>query len=173
MIYSRIASKWGQLIACIDSEDCLVGLWFENQKYFPQIPKEAVWLNCHDPNTTGTLRALQEQLTAYESGSLRHFSLKLAPQGTAFRKLIWDLLLEVPFGETLTYGELGRLAAIRLDRESMSAQAVGGAVGHNPISIVIPCHRIIGASGSLTGYAGGLDKKSALLSHEDLSNPTS
>ena len=92
--------------------------------------------------------------------------LPLAPEGSDFQKLIWKLLLEIPYGQLTTYGALGREAARRLGRETMSAQAVGGAVGHNPISVIIPCHRVVGANGSLTGYAGGLDIKVALLERE-------
>lgn len=79
---------------------------------------------------------------------------------------MWELLCEIPYGELTTYGQIARDAAKRLHRESMSAQAVGGAVGHNPISIIIPCHRVVGTGGSLTGYAGGIDKKIWLLKHE-------
>ncbi len=86
--------------------------------------------------------------------------------GGEFRRTVWELLCEIPYGELTTYGQIAREAAKRLQRESMSAQAVGGAVGHNPISIIIPCHRVVGTGGSLTGYAGGLDKKIWLLKHE-------
>lgn len=92
--------------------------------------------------------------------------LPLAPVGGEFRQTVWELLCEIPYGELTTYGQIAREAAKRLQRESMSAQAVGGAVGHNPISIIIPCHRVVGTGGSLTGYAGGLDKKIWLLKHE-------
>ena len=92
--------------------------------------------------------------------------LPLAPVGGEFRRTVWELLCEIPYGELTTYGQIAREAAKRLQRESMSAQAVGGAVGHNPISIIIPCHRVVGTGGSLTGYAGGLDKKIWLLKHE-------
>lgn len=92
--------------------------------------------------------------------------LPLAPIGGEFRRTVWELLCEIPYGELTTYGQIARDAAKRLHRESMSAQAVGGAVGHNPISIIIPCHRVVGTGGSLTGYAGGIDKKIWLLKHE-------
>ena len=80
--------------------------------------------------------------------------------------MIWDFLLEIPYGQTVTYGRLADLAARKMNRPHMSAQAVGGAVGHNPISIIIPCHRVLGTDGSLTGYAGGVEKKRWLLAHE-------
>ena len=85
---------------------------------------------------------------------------------TPFRKAVWDILLTIPFGQTITYGEIAAKIAARTGRPHMSAQAVGGAVGHNPISLIIPCHRVVGTNGSLTGYAGGLDKKERLLEME-------
>ena len=90
----------------------------------------------------------------------------MAPAGTAFQRLVWELLLEIPYGQTATYGALARQAAARLGRDSMSSQAVGGAVGRNPISILIPCHRVLGADGGLVGYAGGVEKKRWLLRRE-------
>ena len=90
----------------------------------------------------------------------------VAPEGTDFQKLVWKLLLEIPFGETRTYGQIAREVARRMGRQKMSPQAIGGAVGRNPISIIIPCHRVVGSGGQLTGYAGGLDKKKWLLRHE-------
>lgn len=94
--------------------------------------------------------------------------LLLAPEGTPFRRLIWSLLLKIPYGQTVSYGALAREAARLLGKERMSAQAVGGAVGANPISIIIPCHRVLGSGGTLTGYAGGLDLKKALLELEGI-----
>ena len=92
--------------------------------------------------------------------------LPLAPQGNDFRQRVWDILCKIPYGETVTYGDIAKEIANSLGRKSMSAQAVGGAVGHNPISILIPCHRVIGVNGSLTGYAGGIERKKALLKLE-------
>lgn len=92
--------------------------------------------------------------------------ISLAPSGSAFRQLVWNILLEIPYGKVVTYRDIARKAAQQLGRQSMSAQAVGGAVGHNPISIIIPCHRVIGSDHSLTGYAGGLEKKRWLLELE-------
>lgn len=86
--------------------------------------------------------------------------------GSEFRQTVWQALCEIPYGELTTYGELSQKIAARLGKQQMSAQAVGGAVGHNAISIIIPCHRVVGATGSLTGYAGGIDKKLQLLKHE-------
>lgn len=95
-----------------------------------------------------------------------HAELSLAPHGSDFQQRVWKLLCEIPYGKTTTYGELAKRVAVQMGRETMSAQAVGGAVGRNPISIIIPCHRVVGADGSLTGYAGGLEKKLSLLQLE-------
>lgn len=94
-------------------------------------------------------------------------AIPMAPAGTAFQQLVWKLLLQIPCGETVTYGALAREAAVLLGKPAMSAQAVGGAVGKNPIAILIPCHRVMGKNGSLTGYAYGIDKKACLLRHEE------
>ena len=96
----------------------------------------------------------------------------LHPIGSAFRQSVWEILLQIPYGQTVTYGEIARQLADKQGIAKMSAQAVGGAVGHNEISVIIPCHRVVGTSGSLTGYAGGVDKKATLLKLEraDMSN---
>ena len=108
-------------------------------------------------------------LNGYFSGEkpLPHM-LSLAPSGSEFRKAVWKCLCEIPYGETVTYGTISKRIAEQFGKSTMSAQAVGGAVGHNPISIIIPCHRVIGAKGNLTGYAGGIDKKIQLLKHEGI-----
>ena len=94
--------------------------------------------------------------------------IDLEPNGSEFAKIVWKLLCEIPYGDITTYGELAKKVAKILNKEKMSAQAIGGAVGHNPISIIIPCHRVVGAKGNLTGYAGGINKKIELLKHEDV-----
>ncbi len=171
MTYANLTSPWGNLVAAFNHQGALCGLWFEGQKYFPIIPQDATWL----VNTVAieketavnlTLHALKLQLEAYAEGTLKAFDLPLAPQGTPFQELVWQILLEIPFGQTTTYGEVSARVATKMGKPNMSAQAVGGAIGHNPISIIIPCHRVVGANGNLTGYAGGLVKKSALLMHE-------
>ena len=91
----------------------------------------------------------------------------LRPEGSEFRQSVWNILLEIPYGATTTYGEIAKKLAREKGVKSMSRQAVGGRVGHNPISIIIPCHRVVGRNGSLTGYAGGIDKKISLLQHEN------
>lgn len=151
----------GQIgLAC--SEDALVGLWLPGQHSFDQ---EAVFLN--SPEEHPVLAQAAQWLDRYFAG-LRPDAreLPLAPQGTAFQELIWKLLLEIPYGASSTYGALAARAAADLGKARMSAQAVGGAVGANPISIIIPCHRCLGAKGQLTGYAGGLALKKQLLDIE-------
>ena len=105
-------------------------------------------------------------LDMYFAGQIPDFLPRLSPQGTAFRQSVWDMLLAIPYGQTTSYGELAKEIASRRQTEKMSAQAVGGAVGHNPIAIIIPCHRVIGKDGSLTGYGGGLWRKEWLLQLE-------
>ncbi len=162
MIYTAgIPSPLGRLLLA-GSEDALTGVWLPGQKYHGAgLPTETAEAPNHPP-----LRAAAEWLEAYFAGEKPEpRSLRLAPRGSEFRELVWELLLGIPYGETVTYGALAAEAEKRLGRRT-SARAVGAAVGRNPISIVIPCHRVIGADGSLTGYAGGLDKKEWLLRHE-------
>lgn len=152
------------LLTLAGNGEGIKGLWIEGQKYekggLKELPEEGSGLPA--------LRAAKDWLDAYFAGERPEISrLPLAPEGTPFRRLVWELLCEIPYGETTTYGRLAACAAERLGMERMSAQAIGGAVGHNPISIIIPCHRVVGANGSLTGYAGGIQKKLALLKHED------
>ena len=143
-------------------EDGLKGLWLEGQKYFGA--------TLDGPMQVAANRHLEDAriwLDDYFSGKDPDVSrLSLAPIGSEFRQIIWRLLCEIPLGQLRTYGDLARDAATLLGRKSMSSQAVGGAVGHNPINIIVPCHRVVGANGSLTGYAGGIDRKLWLLEHE-------
>lgn len=149
----------------VSDEASLVGLWLEGQKYFKAGLKELPIENVDLP----VLKASKLWLDYYFAGKHPDISaLSLNPQGSEFRKVVWNLLCEIPYGQTTTYGEIAKEAARCMGKESMSAQAVGGAVGHNPISIIIPCHRVLGSDGSLTGYAGGLDKKLKLLQHEGI-----
>jgi len=139
----------------------LTGLWFPGQKYV-SLPTE--WRQ----RETEILIRGKRWLDEYFSGRQPAVSVPLHPGGTAFQMEVWALLREIPYGETRTYGCLAQKLAQRRSLAHMSAQAVGGAVGRNPISILIPCHRCIGADGSLTGYAGGLDRKKALLKLEGI-----
>lgn len=111
-------------------------------------------------------RSLERWLDEYFAGRQPQEPLILRPAGSPFRQQVWQLLCRIPWGSTVTYGQLAKEMAVQLGRQTMSAQAVGGAVGHNPISILIPCHRVVGTDGSLTGYAGGLERKQALLALE-------
>jgi methylated-DNA-[protein]-cysteine S-methyltransferase len=159
--YLHWNSPLGQmrLEACLQSagEMGVTGIYFEGQKYYPDASTAT-------PATGAAkifLQSLADMLAAYYAKKLEVFEIALAPQGTAFQKTVWAELMNVAHGETIAYGELarriGNVAAIR---------AAAAAVGRNPISLVIPCHRIIGANGSLTGYAGGVDRKSKLLALE-------
>jgi len=142
----------------------LTGLWFIGQKYYPA--KTDIWI--HEPDYP-VFEKLQAWLSDYFSGINRPPDLRLEPQGTLFQKAVWNILLKIPYGQVTTYGEIAKKIAVSRSLPSMSAQAVGGAVGHNPISILIPCHRVVGSNRSLTGYAGGLDKKDFLLRLEHIS----
>ena len=139
----------------------LVGLWLMGQKYFP---KELPPVGGGEGELFPRAR---RWLDAYFAGERPEpGELALRPRGSCFAREVWELLLEIPYGETVTYGQLAKELAKRRRLERMSAQAVGGAVGHNPISIIIPCHRVLGAGGRLTGYAGGLETKRRLLELE-------
>lgn len=140
------------------NDDGLTGLWFVGQKYYPA--DTGTW--AEDPNHPA-FHALRDWLEAYFAGRDPGPLPPLAPRGTTFQLAVWERLLAIPRGQVTTYGRIARRLAADLGRPSMSAQAVGGAVGHNPVSILIPCHRVVGGDGRLTGYAGGLDKKEALL----------
>jgi len=113
------------------------------------------------PEDAAVLHTLSQELDAYFAGTLREFTVPLKPEGTAFRKKVWEALQTIPYGETISYKEL----ALRIDNPK-AIRAVGGANHHNPISIIIPCHRVIGANGKLVGYGGGMDAKAFLLEHE-------
>jgi len=114
----------------------------------------------------GTFHAVRRWLDDYFRGIPQEMDFRIDPAGTSFQKVVWNILLEIPYGKTVTYGDLARAAATAMGKEKMSAQAVGQAVGRNPIAILIPCHRCVGANGKLTGYAYGLDRKAWLLKHE-------
>lgn len=159
-----IPTPLGDMIAMAE-EDALGGLWFVGQKYAPAAQE---WIDDPDHPLFGELRS---QLAAYFAGKRLLFDLPVAPRGTPFQTAVWTLLRSIPAGTTTTYGALARQLAQAREGRLPSAQAVGGAVGHNPVSIVIPCHRVMGAGGSLTGYAGGLDRKTALLELEGLIFP--
>lgn len=141
----------------------LVGLWIEGQKYYGNTIPEAMIPKDDFP----IFDAAKQWLDRYFAGEKPDISeLPLAPIGGDFRQAVWKILCEIPYGEVTTYGEIAKKLAVQMKKKSMSSQAVGGAVGHNPISVIIPCHRVVGSNGSLTGYAGGIGKKIKLLELE-------
>lgn len=151
------------LITMASDGDRLIGVWLEGQKYFAETITDSMIEN----NDLNIFIATKQWLDRYFAGEQPNiYELEIAPTGGEFRKVVWDILCEIPYGETITYGEIAKKVAFKMNKKSMSSQAIGGAVGHNPISIIIPCHRVVGANGSLTGYAGGIDKKIKLLEHE-------
>jgi methylated-DNA-[protein]-cysteine S-methyltransferase len=156
MIYYKwIDSPLGALLLTSD-ERSLTGLYLQNQTYFPQQTED--W---QASEQITPLIQTQAQLAEYFAHQRQQFDLPLAPQGTAFQKQVWQVLRQIPFGETLSYGALAK----KIGKPDAS-RAVGAANGQNPISIIVPCHRVIASNGKLTGYAGGLDRKQWLLQHE-------
>ena len=147
----------GKSLVAVEA-DTLIGVWFVGQKYYPQ--KTEHWIERADHSV---FTALRGWFDSYFAGEKPVLNIPLAPRGTPFQKSVWDILLRIPYGKLTSYGTIARQLAARHNKSSLSAQAVGGAVGHNPISLLIPCHRVVGSNGKLTGYAGGLDKKEALL----------
>ena len=161
MMYSyHYSSPLGGITLASDGK-ALTGLWIDEQKYFPhKLISESI--ESELPIFTQTCNWLD----IYFSGRIPDFTPSISLNTTPFRKAVYEILLTIPYGQTMTYGEIANIIAEQNGVERMSAQAVGGAVGRNPISIIIPCHRVVGADGSLTGYAGGLDRKIELLKLE-------
>lgn len=153
-------SPLGTILLAADDTG-LTGLWFEGQKYFAQgLDKET------EEKEFSVFQTARRWLDVYFSGQAPDFQVPLRFQGTAFQKEVWEILLSIPYGETTTYGAIAKQLAAKRGLPHLSAQAVGSAVGHNKISIIVPCHRVIGADGSLTGYAGGIWRKEKLLALE-------
>jgi len=150
-------------LACDGDGRNLVGLWTEGQKYYGDTIPEAITESDDMP----VLNAAKKWLDRYFSGERPDISeLPLAPIGGEFRQAVWKILCEIPYGKVITYGDIAKKIAVKMGKERMSSQAVGGAVGHNPISIIIPCHRVVGSNGSLTGFSGGIQMKVKLLELE-------
>ena len=148
----------------ISSDDtAITGLWFDGQKYFAS----TLGANYKEKDLPVFTEA-KRWLDIYFSGREPDFTPPLSLNGSAFRMAVWQILQSIPYGKTITYGDIAKQLAAQQGKTKMSAQAVGGAVGHNPISIIVPCHRVVGAGGSLTGYAGGIDKKVQLLELEGI-----
>lgn len=162
MVASNYVSPIGNLLIVV-KDDKLIGLWVEHQKYYKQNIKEEIIISDDNPLIVKTKR----WLSRYFNGKKPNIKeLNLEPVGSDFRKEVWNLLVQIPYGTVVTYQMIAQKLAIIKGIEKMSAQAVGSAIGHNPISIIIPCHRVVGTNGSLTGYAGGINKKLYLLNHE-------
>lgn len=160
MFTAHYQSPLGEILLAAD-EVGLTGLWFDRAKYYaaglaPQSTERE----------TPPLTEAKRWLDVYFSGKMPDFMPPLHPIGSDFRQEVWALLLQIPYGQTTTYGALAARLAAKHGTARLAAQAVGGAVGHNPISLIIPCHRVVGASGSLIGYAGGVERKIQLLKLE-------
>lgn len=156
------ASPIGTITLACDGDN-LVGLWNEGQKYHgANISAEMT-----EKDDMPVFDMAKRWLDRYFADKKPSFSeLPLSPIGSEFQKIVWTILCEIPYGEVITYGDIAKKVATKMNKKAMSSQAVGGAVGHNPISIIIPCHRVVGTNGSLTGYAGGISTKVKLLELE-------
>ena len=165
MIYtSYYNSPVGKLLLA-SKNNKLIGVWIENQKYYLSNLKEKMQIKDDEEILIKT----KNWLDRYFENKNPHISeLDIEPIGTDFSKKVWTILCTIPYGKVITYGEIAKKISKAMNKDKMSAQAVGNAVAHNPISIIIPCHRVIGANGNLTGYAGGLDIKMRLLKHESV-----
>lgn len=157
MYTTRYASPLGDMLLAAD-EIGLTGVWFDGQKYFAR----SLDTNCTEKETTDLVYA-KRWLDAYFHGIQPNFMPRLHLTGSAFQQTVWQVLLQIPYGQTTTYGAIAKQIACERGLPHMSAQAVGGAVGHNPISILVPCHRVVGTNGKLTGYAGGMERKRQLI----------
>lgn len=159
-IIGAYSSPFGEMTISCDG-DVLTGLWIDGQKY-----DRRTLTSDHRRQEHPVITMCRRWLDIYFDGGRPDFTPPLSPIGTPFQREVWSLLLTIPYGETTTYGALAAEVARRRQLARMSAQAIGGAVGHNPISIIVPCHRVVGTNGSLTGYAGGIERKVRLLQIE-------
>lgn len=160
--YWELNTRFGKMMAGFDKEGILRELLFsESEEGSLQTKIEG------EEKIPGYVIKLRKELDEYESGQRVNFETVFHADGTPFAQLVWEELLKITYGKTISYGELAKIVAKRLNKEKMSAQAIGQAVGSNPIAILIPCHRVIGAKGQLTGYAGGIERKVALLNIEN------
>ena len=156
----RYESPLGSITIASDGA-AITGLWFEGQRYY------ADTLNPdHEEKALPVFAQADRWLDIYFSGGIPDFTPAMNIRATAFRKTVWETLRSIPYGRTATYGRIAEQAAGQAGVPRMSARAVGGAVGHNPILLIIPCHRVVGAGGKLTGYSGGIERKAALLRME-------
>lgn len=151
-------SPIGKLLIVSDGE-CICGVWFYGQKHFMSTVDGQIFFN----DDLAIFKIVKRWFDEYFRGLNPKIDFELNPEGSEFRKWVWKILSDIPYGQTLTYGEIASMIS-----PTMSAQAVGGAVGHNPISILVPCHRVLGANGKITGYAGGIERKIELLKLEKI-----
>lgn len=157
---AKYQSPVGEILLAAD-EIGLTGLWFDGEKFYADSLDPE-----HEERELPVFETVRKWLDIYFSGKEPDFMPSVHMIGSPFRLSVWELLRQIPYGKTVTYGELAKMVAEKRGLSRMSAQAVGGAVGHNEISIIVPCHRVVGSDGSLTGYAGGVDKKERLLTLE-------
>jgi methylated-DNA-[protein]-cysteine S-methyltransferase len=156
-------SPLGNITICCNEQENIVGLWFENQKYFANNINGKITEN----NNLKIFIKTKNWLDKYFAGNKPNIKeIPIEFIGTKFQKSVWKILYKIPYGKVITYGDIAKQIAKKKGITKMSAQAIGGAVGHNPISVIVPCHRVIGKNGNLTGYAAGLDKKKKLLQIE-------
>lgn len=150
-------------ITIASNGNVLTGLWFDDQKYFGENLDP-----CHTVKPLPIFGQVDQWLDIYFNNKIPNFTPPLLMRTTPFRQEVWKILLSIPYGQTMTYGEIANRIAKDHNIQRMSAQAIGNAVGHNSISLIIPCHRVVGSNGSLTGYAGGIDKKRKLFALEGI-----
>lgn len=149
------------VITIVSNETQVTGIWFENSRFFSKA-LSGKYIN----QATAAAEQAVHWLDIYFNNKIPDFTPPLLLKGTDFRLTVWKILLDIPYGETVSYGDIAKTVAEKQGIEKMSAQAVGNAVGHNPISIIVPCHRVVGSNGGLTGYSGGIERKKALLDIE-------
>ena len=160
---SEYKSPLGNITVCCDEDEKIVGLFFKNQKYFADNIDGKITEN-NNLKIFVTVKSWLDKYFAGKKPNIKEIPIKFI--GNDFRKSVWKILYKIPYGKTLTYGDIAKQIAKQQGVSKMSAQAIGGAVGHNPISIIVPCHRVVGKNGKLTGYAAGLNKKKKLLELE-------
>lgn len=171
IIYQTVYESPVGALTLTASEDALKALSFPKERYLKDVESLIKGCEVWVPDAEQTpriLRETREWLDIYFSGKRPDFTPALAPEGSGFRKMVWEELLRIPYGCIMTYGQIAKQIADRKGIARMSAQAVGGAVGHNPIGIIIPCHRVVGTGGNLTGFGGGIRVKEALLKLEGM-----
>ena len=157
---NKYHSPFGSITLASDGES-LTGLWFDGQKYFG-----AALSGENEERDLPIFKKTRQWLDIYFKGESPDIILPLSLNASPFRLMVWEILRSIPYGQVISYGDIAKIISKKMNTNGMSSQAVGGAVGHNPVSIIIPCHRVVGSNGSLTGYAGGIEKKIKLLTLE-------